>query len=86
MDMEDPFELDDHYLDLDGDNHAIFDIPEEVLETAQDFASEHSSADEQDDDASAKSPALYLPASGPSSFPTLWISLLCSFCSFQDNC
>ena len=50
MDMEDPFELDDHYLDLDGDNRAIFDIPEEVLETAHDFASEHSSADEQDDD------------------------------------
>ena len=47
MDMEDHSGLQDHYLDLDGDGHAIFDMPEEVLETAQQFASEHSSADEQ---------------------------------------
>ena len=49
MDMEDQFGPHGHYFDLDGDGHAIFDIPEEVLETAQQFASENenSSTDEQ---------------------------------------
>ena len=55
LDMEYQSEPYYHYLDLDGDDHAIFDIPEEVLESAQDFASEHSSADEQyDDDSSSE--------------------------------
>ena len=54
MDMEDQSDPYYHYLDLDGDDRAIFDIPEEVLESAQDFASEHSSADEQYDDDSSE--------------------------------
>ena len=54
MDMEDPSES-DYYWDLGGDGHAIFDIPEEVLETAEDSDSEHGSADEQYyDDGSAE--------------------------------
>ena len=38
-----------HYLDIDDDKYAIFDILEGTLESAQDFASEHSLADEQND-------------------------------------
>ena len=55
LDMEDQSDPYYHYLNLDGDDHAIFDIPEEVLESAQGFASEHSPADEQyDDDGSSE--------------------------------
>ena len=55
LDMVDQSEPYYHYLDLEGDDHALFNIPEEVLESAQDFASEHSSADEQyDDDGSSE--------------------------------
>jgi hypothetical protein len=64
MDLEDQSELYDDYLDIDGDGHVVFDIPEEVLEPAQDFASEHGSADEQyDDDGSEEldDEELYVP-------------------------
>jgi hypothetical protein len=54
MDTEDSSES-DYYWDLGGDGHAIFDVPEEIMETAEDFNSEHSSADEQYfDDGSAE--------------------------------
>jgi hypothetical protein len=49
MDLEDGSGL-YHHLDLDGDGHAMFSIPEEVLEPTQDFGSNSGSSDEQDAD------------------------------------
>jgi Transposase family tnp2 len=46
MDMEDPSGP-DYYWDLDGDDHAIFDIPEEVLDAGRDVNSDSGSLNEQ---------------------------------------